>query len=116
MSANINTARVSRDLAAKIWRRNLRLTKGQKAVLVAIMDHADSTNVSYPSLTLIAAEAGYDKTRASRYIDEIAEIGLIKKSKRAASHGHFQGNRYLVNVGGVPTRNSNGPLEKLQNA
>jgi len=74
------------------------------------MDHTDATNTSYPSLKLIAEEAGYDKTRACRYIDEIAKIGLITKSKRAASHGHFKGSRYLVNVGAVPTKNSNGPL------
>lgn len=104
------TAPVSKDLAAKIWRRNLRLTKGQKAVLVAIMDHTNATNISYPSLTLIAKEAGYDKTRVSRYIDEIAELGLITKSKRAASHGHFKPSQYLVNVGTAPTKSSNGPL------
>jgi biotin operon repressor len=101
----------SRELTRMIWRRELRVPMGQKAVLTSIMDHADANDYAYPSLDLIAEELTISRTQAWRFVEGLVKAGVITKSKRDTGHGHYAGNGYHVNVRNGPfPSGGNGPF------
>lgn len=84
--------------AALTWAFPLPITGPNKAVLVALANHADDIDgTCWPSIERLALFSGYGVRAVRRSIKELQEFGLITF---AASKG-YGSHRYAVNVGAI---------------
>lgn len=86
-----------------------------QAVYFWLCSRQDSkSGTCYPSWTTIAREAGTSKRSVAKYIDELIELGILRKQRRVDEHGDLTSNLYqIIDRGGVlPARPVGQPLHE----
>lgn len=82
---------------------NKGIMRGQSPTLQAvyfwICDHADEKGVCFPSYERLAECAGVDRRTVMRKVEEMVELGVLKKTVRTSNEEH-QSNLYQVMVVG----------------
>ncbi|NDO19981.1 helix-turn-helix domain-containing protein [Lachnospiraceae bacterium MD329] len=81
--------------------RSRTLTTMQKIVLMVLCSYANDTNIAYPSYKTIATDSGISRRKAIDVINELIELGCIRKMERKTSKGDNTANDYEVLIGNV---------------
>ncbi|MFD1337699.1 helix-turn-helix domain-containing protein [Microbacterium lemovicicum] len=56
----------------------LRLTAGQRLVLLVLVDHADGDGISYPAERTIALESGMQRSAVQKQIPALLHRGVVQ--------------------------------------
>jgi len=72
------------------------LTATAKLVYGLLSWHQGANETAWPSLKLLAEEAGVAVSSVERAIGQLEGAGLLRRGKRASSNGRYAGNKYTV--------------------
>lgn len=97
---------------ALVW-ANRTLSGIQKAILLKLADHGNDQGESiFPSITALSETTGFHRSTVLRTIEDLVELGILKKKKRRKADGTYTSNNYKIVLSKLSTNPVDNPVVK----
>lgn len=97
------------SVRAQNWVWGLALPPTAKLILLALADHADEADESWPSLRSIASRCNVSERTVQRTLKDFEHRQLLSVNPRFAKDGRQRSNVYLLAISGPPDKLSPSP-------